>query len=175
MSGPTVHWYVRITLIGATILLSVNMVMITVVLDDDCISFGQAISWSSALAFISTSSLLQLRVWAVFHSSVIIQAIFALLWVVVIIGSFSIGFSNRVFYFGLQSIGCIADPNKLFVILVSALVMGYDTLISFALSTRLLMNSTEETWIGRLRMFVSKSGMPRISRLLLQTEQLSYA
>lgn len=96
MSGPTVHWYVRITLIGATILLSVNMVMITVVLDDDCISFGQAISWSSALAFISTSLLLQLRVWAVFHSSVIIQAIFALLWVVVIIGSFSIGFSNRV-------------------------------------------------------------------------------
>ena len=174
MSGHPIHWYVLNGVDIAPNLTSLNLAMITVILDADCTRLGQAASWSSAVSYIFTSLLLQLRVWAVFRNSVILQVILVLLWIVVILGSVALIFSHRFSRVGLLSIGCVIIPNKPFGILILALALAYDTVVSLALSLRLLMNSAE-TWSGRLRMFVSKNGMPRISRMLLQTEQLSYA
>ena len=155
------------------------MNVIIVTSDSSCVRIGNAASWFAALSFISTSLLLFFRVRAICHNSLLIQALLASMWVAVVICTFALLLSIQ---FSLVQIallpaasGCTVAGSQLDVTIDVSLAIIYDTLVWLALSTRLLMNSSEETWPRRLWMFMRGGGMPPISRLIFQTEQLSYA
>lgn len=72
------------------------------------------------------------------------------------------------------SAGCMATAVEPYCSSGLVVAMIHDTLVLFAISTRLIMNSLADSLTGRLKAFLSGEGMPSISRLLLQTGQLYY-
>ena len=151
---------------------------IPVTSDNSCVRVGKASEWLSVLCFISTSSILSFRVRAIFHNSLRIRALLLLTWAMVVILAFFLPFSTQFTHVQIASpsaaSGCVITGAGFNLTIEQSLAIIYDTLVWLALSIRLLRNSSEETWSRRLWMSL-RGGLPHVSRLIFQTEQLSYA
>ncbi|KAI0795911.1 hypothetical protein C8Q75DRAFT_352091 [Abortiporus biennis] len=138
----------------------------------DCHTLTKAIGWSAAIALPLNSLLFFFRVRAVFHNDTVITFIFGFLWLSTL-ACFTAPFAVDGGHIGTTShcINTSVQPS----VSVALIVVGvHDTIVFFAITTRLTMMSLANNWKDRARAFLSGRGMGHISRTVLMSGQIYY-
>ncbi|KAI0795904.1 hypothetical protein C8Q75DRAFT_711227 [Abortiporus biennis] len=138
----------------------------------DCHALAKAIGWCGALAMPLNSLLFFFRVRAVFNSNRIIVFLFGLLWLATL-GCISAPFAVDGIHIGTTK-NCVNSNVKSYSSAGIIIVGVHDTLVFFAITTRLTMYSLADNWAERIKAFFSGKGMGHMSKTLLMTGQLYY-
>jgi hypothetical protein len=121
-----------------------------------------------------TAALFFFRVRAVYERSKIVTAIFGALWLATLGAAIALPFMVKGEHIGTTDY-CIQSsvaPGASAVLIVNACS---DTLVFLAISWRIAQNnSAGETFGGLLRSFFKGNGLPRLSKMLLQSGQAYY-
>ncbi|KAJ3479089.1 hypothetical protein NLI96_g9302 [Meripilus lineatus] len=161
----------RITVLGSIIAL-ILPIATTVA---DCPMNGKAVVWLSVLSIPLNALLFLMRIRAVFHKSRYTQFVFVFLWLTVLAGSLfqpsCVKFANIPLPIGNF---CVPITVNMYCATTSVTVMVFDTTVFLAISGRLLLYTLAESWSGRIRLFFSGNGIPRLSKMLMRSGQQYY-
>ncbi|CAL1707946.1 unnamed protein product [Somion occarium] len=113
-----------------------------------------------------------IRVRGVFLDSRKISAGFLVLWLLTL-SALSEPFGFQASHIGPTPYCIVVNVSK-FTSIGFITVTLFDTSVFVGITLRMLSFSFENTWRGRLKMFLSGKGMGHVSRALLQTGQLYY-
>ncbi|KAJ7434706.1 hypothetical protein FB451DRAFT_1063145 [Mycena latifolia] len=139
----------------------------------NCPSLTLAIGWCFAAAVPATASLFFFRIAAVFNANKPVVLFFLVAWIATLGSSLLVPFA--VFGGHIASTPrCINTAVKPFGAAGTIANACTDTLVFVALSWRLTFNGTSPGLSGRSQSFVRGKGLPRLSKLLLQSGQLYY-
>lgn len=139
----------------------------------NCQNLQTAMGWCFAAAVPLTSALFLFRIAAVFSGNKPVVIFFVLTWLATvgcsILTPFAIGGDHIAW-----TTRCINTTLKPIVLAGTVANACNDTLVFLALSWRLSFNSTAPGFAGRSRSVVRGTGLPKLSRTLLQSGQLYY-
>ncbi|KAI0072615.1 hypothetical protein K474DRAFT_1678508 [Panus rudis PR-1116 ss-1] len=138
-----------------------------------CHALAMAIGWTGGFAISLNSILFFYRVRAVFANKKIVVYFFAFLWLATFGCAMTIPFGVDGVHIGTTK-NCVNSDVKPFSSAAMIVIAVNDTLVFFAISVQLLMQSLADTWSERIKAFFSGRGMGNISRSLLHTGQLYY-
>ena len=126
------------------------------------------------LAVPSTSALFFFRVMAVYHQNKFISGFFGLLLFALFGLTFLVPVSRKSTHIGTTQ-RCIASESDRYATVPILLNAIMDTLVFIAISFRIVSYSlVGDTFGARMRSFLRGSGLPSISKSILQGGQLYY-
>ncbi|CAL1707959.1 unnamed protein product [Somion occarium] len=139
---------------------------------EDCALAFRIFAWLGSLAIPCNCFLFFLRVRGVFLHDRWIVAGFFVLWLSTL-GSFAEPFGFQSGHIGPTQYCLIAGVHKSSSTGFITLAI-FDTSVFVGISLRVISYSIEDTWRGRLKMFLRGKSMGNVSRALLQTGQMYY-
>ena len=141
---------------------------------EGCQALGLIVGFFETISISSNALLFIFRISAVYHDSGLTIWFFVFIWFGVVAGALTQPLSCSNFVPIGQTTSCMAAASKSYCALWPLFVMVYDTLVLFAISTKILLWSLADTWEERLRLFFTGKGMPHLFRLVMQTGQQYY-
>ncbi|KAL4252108.1 hypothetical protein ABKN59_001784 [Abortiporus biennis] len=141
---------------------------------EDCHGLAKSIGWFGGIAMPLNSLLFFFRAKAVFNDNKPVVYSFALLWIAML-GCLSAPFAvDGAEYIGTMRY-CVTSTVKPYSAAGIFIIGVHDTVVFFAITLRLTVISSAETWYDRVKMFFSGRGMGSISKVLLTSGQLYYS
>ncbi|KAJ3487274.1 hypothetical protein NLI96_g3639 [Meripilus lineatus] len=133
------------------------------------------VPWLSMTSIPFNSLLFVIRIRAVFHGDILVQAFFFTLWLAVVAGSFTQPFCIAWVQVNAGR-GCAPTLSQPYCISSSVIMMAHDTLVLLAISAKLVTHQwmPSSSRSEKFKVFFSGQGLPQVSKLLMQTGQLYY-
>jgi hypothetical protein len=132
-----------------------------------CCSFLFALPGTAALFFF--------RVRAVYDRSKVVTVIFGILWLATLGAAIALPFSVKGKHVGPTDYCLLSSVAPVTAAAAGIINTFNDTLVFLAISWRIARhNATGETWGEYLRSFYKGDGLPRLSKILLQSGQAYY-
>lgn len=140
----------------------------------DCVYFDKVVNWLFPVSVPATSLLFFFRIRAIFDDDPFVVSFFGFMWFGVLAGSLTVTQGVH----GIPVTGtqyCTTGPYEDYVASATILPLVHDTLIFFAISWRLMINShVDYTLHNRYRVMVFGDYLPAFSKSLLQGGQAYY-